>query len=112
MSTDGLDTAEGVFGCLLFKRVSASMQGSRRNGTKTGSDPSRHIKTQPGSPGHDLFWGAPLGLMRVIAMSRHSRDPGVDLDPPSGVPAFKFCLEALVDCSAIGDNLKILVMAA
>ena len=27
------------------------------------------------------------------------------------MPAFKFSPEALVDCSAIGDNLKILVMA-
>ncbi len=34
-----------------------------------------------------------------------------DLDPLSGVPAFKFSLETLVDWSAIGDNLKILVMA-
>jgi hypothetical protein len=28
----------------------------------------------------------------------------------SGVPAFKFSLEVFVGCSAIGDNLKILVM--
>ena len=34
------------------------------------------------------------------------RAPSVDLDPLSGVPAFKFSLEALVDCSAIGDNLN------
>ncbi len=34
-----------------------------------------------------------------------------DLDPLSSVPAFKFSLEALVDCCAIGDNRNILVVA-